>query len=140
MREPKKADVEQLAKACRKAARAPLTQVAPGIWMRTETAKKPPEVVLAHLIEEPDGRYRVVPIFEELVRVDIKLLKLLGIEKQRNTLSRLIDSGLVEGVKIAPGTTLLNLASWFNHVARCAEDPYLWEKGRGYLEQYREAL
>lgn len=135
-----KKDARKLADACRKAARAPLTQVAPGVWMKTDTAKKPPEVVLAHIVDEGEGLYRVVPIFEELVRVDLKLLQLLGMERHRNTLSRLIESGLVEGVKVAPGTTLLNLASWMNHVARCAEDPDLWDAGRGYLEQYREAL
>jgi len=87
-----------------------------------------------------DGTYSPLPYTEPMVRVDSRLIKLLGFRGQWHTLARLGRAGFIEMVRIAPATTLLNLNSYFNHMARCAEDPEFWDEGKGNLKEYRKSI
>jgi hypothetical protein len=122
------------------ATRPPVYQVAPNLWAPDPAADGIPEMTLARFVEERPGAYRLVPVMENMARVNADLLKKIGMPSQFLTLYRLARAGFIEMIRIAPHTYLLNLDSWYNHVRRCAEDEEFWEKGRGNREEYRKAL
>jgi hypothetical protein len=64
--------------------------------------------------------------------------KALGMGDRMDTLYRLITAGFIEGIRVAPRVTLLNLKSWFNHVDRCAANSEFWSGKR--LEHYLKSI
>ena len=116
-----------------------MVQVAPGKWMPRGEAE-PPEVSLCRWQGNGDGTYRPDPQVDRLVRLDAKLARLLGFEGRWRTLERLGRMGCIEIITVSPRFRLINLASWFNHLRKCAEDPELWNEGRGYVEEYRKVI
>ena len=122
-----------------KSRRKILVQVAPGRWIKT-AQEDPPEHCVAKWIRQADGAYQLMPEEMRLARLDSRLAKLLGFDGQYDTLFRLGRMGCVEIIRIAPRVHFLNLDSWMNHLARCAENPELWDEGGEFLEEYRKAL
>jgi len=130
----------------RAATRPAMVQVAPGKYVpapssiSNQKSEINNEITLAHWNPNGDGTYSPLPYTEPMVRVDSKLIHLLGFRGQWHTLARLARAGFVEMIRIAPATTLLNLNSFFNHLARCAEDPEFWDAGKGNIEEYRKSI
>lgn len=122
------------------ATRPPMIQVAPHLWAPDPEADRVLEITLARFVEAEGGHYRLVPVLENMARVNSDLLTKLGLERQFLTLYRLARAGFIEMIRIAPHTYLLNLDSYYNHVRRCAEDPEFWDAGVGNREEYRKAL
>lgn len=133
-----------IAEKCRAAARPAMIQVAPGKYAPDPAAENVPEMSIGRFV--PDGRdasgretFRFVPVMENMVRVNAKVLAKIGMAGQWDTLQRLGIAGFIELVRVAPHTTLLNLDSWYGHVARCAEDPDdFWNEKR--TKEYRKAI
>jgi len=122
-----------------------MVQVSPGRYVPAE-GDVPPERCLAFWRGNADGSYEAVPYTDRLVRLNRELLVVLGLydadhgRSSFNTMYRLHRAGFIEMVKAAPRMWMLNLDSWFNHLARVAEDAEFWAEGRGNIEAYREAL
>jgi hypothetical protein len=129
-----------LADRLRKASRPPMVKVAPGLYVKEPAADGVVEMCIGRFVPEADGQhYRFVPLMENMVRVDARVLKMIGMERQMKTLERLGRGGFIEVVRVAPHTTLLNLESWYGHVARCAEEgEEYWSERR--VREYRRAL
>lgn len=53
-----------------------------------------------------------------------------------DTILRLGRAGFVDLVRIAPNTILLDLDSWYRHLADCMDDPDRWEEGSPDRETY----
>lgn len=118
-----------------------LVQLAPKRFVQLELKieGKAPETVFCDLEEAQGhpGYYRLVPrSLEYLVRVTPELVEKLGLEYSRRpngggngctTLKRLIRAGFVDGARVSPQVYTVNLASYFQHLKRCAEDPDFWE-------------
>ena len=126
-------------KRLRSATLPAMVQVAPGRYVPQDEKKGAPDVTLAAYVENDDGTYRPVPFNERMVRVDRRLIHMLGFTGQWHTVRRLARAGFIEMIAISPRVTLLNLDSWFNHLRRCAEEPEFWEADAN-LEEYRRAL
>ena len=56
-----------------------------------------------------------------------------------DTILRLGRAGFVDVVRVAPNTILLDLDSWYRHLADCMDDPDRWEEGREDRETYLKA-
>jgi hypothetical protein len=97
-----------------------------------------PETVFCDVVELPQGGvYKLVPrSWEQLERVTVELCARLGLGRQTRTLRRLIRGGFVDGGRVSPEVYTVNLASYFQHLKRCAEDPDYWER-RDVLDQFR---
>ena len=120
-----------------------LTQVAPGVWRHTGNGSAP-EIVIARVVPGADGTFRLVPAYEQWMRICAKNVRMLGMEGQWHTLTRLGRAGFVEIVQVSPSFHLLNLTTWWGHLARVAEDPEVWAKhtaeGKKRLKLYRENM
>lgn len=128
------------AAALRQAARPVLRQVSPGRWV-AEPGRPVPGYCLATVAPQADGTYTVAPLPEKMQRLNVKLLGALGLGAEMyDTLYRLARAGFIEIARLSPGTGLLNLDSYYNHLRRVSEDPDFWQAGKGNLEAYREAL
>jgi hypothetical protein len=133
---PPRAKAHQL----RAAARPAMIRVAPNLYAPDPACPKVPEFSIGKYVEVAPDKFQFVPVLENFVRVSDEMLKKLGIARQWRTLVRLARAGFVEMIQIAPHTYLLNLDSYYGHVARCAEEGEdFWGKP-GNLEQYRRAL
>ena len=137
----------------------PMVQVAPRQFVQMDLLKiegRAPEMIFCDL-EPVQGRpeyYRSVPrTLEHFVRLTPELVEKLGLLDPRsgrnrgigcgvpsglNTLKRLIRAGFVDGARVAPMVYTVNLASYFQHLKRCAEDPDFWENPK-VREEYRIA-
>jgi hypothetical protein len=125
----------------KQATRPEMVEVAPGKFAPKDPSIPLPEYTISKWERNGDGTWRVVPFKEPFVRLDVCLAALLGFPgRQCNTIRRLGEAGFVEMIRIAPGTTLLNLDSWFNHLRRCAEDPEFWQRQGGNFRAYRESI
>jgi hypothetical protein len=132
----KKANAEMLKvlpDRLRELTRPTMTQIAPGKFVPHQT-EEPPEVSLCHWQANGDGTFSALPSSERWVRVNQKLMRLIGFDGQWCTVTRLARGGYLEIINIAPHCTMLNLTSWFGHLRRCAENPEFWDKGG---ENYR---
>lgn len=114
-----------------------LIEVAPSLYRPVNPADVP-DVILARLESAGNGAYRLVPAGEAWARLDSTTVQALGFAGRWDTIMRLGLAGFIEVVKPAPGTTLLNLASWWGHLRRVSEDPWFWEND-SRMEAYREA-
>jgi hypothetical protein len=129
----------------RQATRPEFVELAPGKWVPNPECQRAEvggqsEYTLARWAKNADGTFSPIPFTERMVRVDLRVLQYLGFKRQNHTLTRLATAGFIEMVKIAPGTWFLNLNSLYNHMARCAENPEFWDKGKGNFEEYKKAI
>ena len=125
----------------RAATKPAMIRIAPHLYAPDPAADRVPEFTISRFVEREPGKYVLVPVLENFVRITADVLKQLGLGRQFHTLQRLARSGFVEMIPIAPRCYLLNLDSYYNHVRRCAEDlDGFWTTGKGNLESYREAL
>lgn len=104
-----------------------LVQVAPGVWRHTGTGPAP-DMVICRVIPNEDGTMRLVPAYEQWMRLCHRTVSMLGMEGQYHTLRRLGRAGFIEIVNPAPNFSMLNLSSWWGHLARVAEDSEFWSK------------
>lgn len=118
----------------REATQPLLVKVAPGKYAPALRNGKAPDMTICFWHRNEDGTVSPMPVTQRLVRLDSDVATLLGFAGQYNTLRRLGEAGFIEIVKAAPGFTLLNVDSWFNHLRRCAENPNFWDrKGKNFL-------
>ena len=127
----------------RAATRPIMVQAAPGKFIpnpENPQSEIGNDTTLARWSPNGDGTYSPIPFTEPMMRVNSKLLRLLGFQGQWQTLDRLGRAGFVEMLRIAPKTTLINLNSYYNHLARCAEDPEFWSEQKKNLSEYRKSI
>lgn len=138
-----------------------MVRVAPGrhAWVPKSAATPPESYVLCRWSRQADGTYAPVPVAGRYVRLDSKTATLLGFpmragggaateghpareqhERCRyDTILRLGRAGFVDVVRIAPNTILLDLDSWYRHLADCMNDPERWDEGKEDRETYLNA-
>ena len=56
-----------------------------------------------------------------------------------DTILRLGRAGFVDVVRVAPNTILLDLDSWYRHLADCMDNPDRWNEGGEDRETYLQA-
>ena len=126
--------------------RGSLLLIAPGLYRVAEGIDPAsiPDILLARTHRAADGAIRLVPAGEQWIRVDSETVEALGLKGNWQTLLRLAACGFIEIVRPSPRTSLLNLASWWSHLRRVAEDPDFWDEGtpagRERMDLYREAV
>ena len=128
-----------------------MVRVAPGrhAWVPRSAATPPPEYVVCRWSKQADGTWAPVPVAGRYVRLDSSTATLLGFparagsdarERCRyDTILRLGRAGFVDLVRVAPNTILLDLDSWYRHLADCMDDPDRWEDGREDRKTYLKA-
>jgi hypothetical protein len=107
-----------------------LVEVAPNRFVQMDLAFEAPEMVFCDVVPIPGhpGHFKLEPrSWERLVRLTPELTDKLGLGHDNTTLRRLIRAGFVDGARVSPQVYSVNLASYFQHVKRCAEDPNFWE-------------
>lgn len=130
----------RIAERLRMATRPAFVQAAPGKFVRAPGGGAAPEFTLARWQQDEQGLFFPQPFCEHMIRLDERVVRMLGFTRQWHTIYRLGRAGFIELVRVAPGTTLINLDSYYGHLARVAEDPEFWDAGKGNLEEYRKAL
>lgn len=120
-----------------------LFEVAPGLF-RSLGDIPPPDLIVARLTDLGDGTYKLSPAYEQWVRLCPGLARTLGFPRHYNTLYRLGRAGFVEIAYIAPNTPLLNLCSYWGHLANVLEDSSFWDQstkqGRDRFRLYKENM
>jgi hypothetical protein len=128
-------NVDQL----RKLTKPVMVQIAPGQWAPVKGARAP-DMSIVYWVQNPDGTFTPSPVTGRFVRVTGKLVRQLGFAGKYNTLYRLGRAGFIEMIKIAPSTIWLNLDSFYNHLRRCAENPFLWDRDGAAVKEYRRSI
>jgi len=118
-------------------------------WVPKSAATPPDEYVMCRWSRQADGTFAPVPVAGRYVRLDSKTSTLLGFPKREvedggercryDTILRLGRAGFVDVVRISPGTMLLDLDSWYRHLADCMDDPERWDEGSEDRETYLKA-
>jgi len=140
-----------------------MVRVAPGrhAWVPKDAATPPDEYVMCRWSRQADGTFAPVPVAGRYVRLDSRTATLLGFpmragggaersprptdgvdvsERCRyDTILRLGRAGFIDVVRVAPNTMLLDLDSWYRHLADCMDDPDRWDEGREDRETYLKA-
>ena len=137
-----------------------MVRVAPGrhAWVPKSAATPPDQYVMCRWSKQADGTYSPVPVAGRYVRLDSKTATLLGFpirevnggkdaaaQDRKNercrydTILRLGRAGFVDLVRVAPNTILLDLDSWYRHLADCMDDPDRWDEGKEDRETYLNA-
>ena len=106
--------------------------------------KTVPEFCLARWVKDRAGEYNLLPMSGNWVRMTSKVAALMGWREvdrscSYETLKRLGVAGFIEFVHVAPGTHLIEIGSWFRHLAECQDNPEMWERGSSDRETYAEA-
>lgn len=109
-----------------------MVRVAPDHHGWIPKADTVPEMVLCRWVKQRNGEYVPIPTGGRWVRVCAKLCALLGFRdgettRRHQTLFRLFRAGFVDMTQISPGVWLLDLDSWFRHIATCLDNPEMWE-------------
>ena len=132
-----------------------MVRVAPGrhAWVPKDAATPPDSFVMCRWSKQPDGTFAPVPVAGRYVRLDSRTATLLGFPARKpaeagrsdmercryDTILRLGRAGFVDVVRVAPNTALLDLDSWYRHLADCMDNPDRWEEGREDRETYLKA-
>ena len=125
-----------------------MTRVAPGrhAWV-PKTACDPaqiPQYCLCRWAKQEDGTYAPIPFPYRLVRLTPETTSMLGFisgnrDIRYSTLLRLANAEFVDVFKISPNCAMLDLDSWFKHLAECMSDPEYWDPGGEARERYNLA-
>ena len=128
-----------------------MVRVAPGrhAWVPKDAATPPDAYVMCRWSKQEDGTYAPVPVAGRYVRLDSRTAALLGFPARANedgnercrydTILRLGRAGFVDVVRVAPNTILLDLDSWYRHLADCMDNPDRWNEGGEDRETYLQA-
>ena len=132
-----------------------MVRVAPGrhAWVPKDAATPPDAYVMCRWSKQADGTFAPVPVAGRYVRLDSRTATLLGFPARKpaeagrsdmercryDTILRLGRAGFVDVVRVAPNTALLDLDSWYRHLADCMDDPDRWEEGSEDRETYLKA-
>ena len=100
-----------------------------------------PAMQVGKFAPQADGTYSFVPVGGRWFRLCSELCSALGLrDMNRNrkyeTMMRLHRAGHIELVKISPGCWLLDMDSWYRHLAECMDNPEMWEEGSEERENY----
>jgi len=129
-------------------ARSGMVRVAPGrhAWVPAAACDPAtmPQYCLCRWAEQPDGTYVPIPFPYRLVRLTPKTTSMLGFmsgnrDIRYSTLLRLAAAEFVDIIRISPNCQMLDLDSWFQHLADCMDDPEYWEPGSEARERYNHA-
>ena len=126
----------------RRRAKPAMVKISPGLYAPADPHVDVPETGVGMFFPDGKGRYEFSPVQERMVKMTEDLLERLGMKNRKQTMLRLSRAGFIEIVKPGPGIHLLNLDSWFNHLARVAEDPEeFWDRAGANFKHYeREGL
>jgi hypothetical protein len=128
------------ARLAKKRPAEPMVEVAPHQYVQMDLKLELPEMVLCDVVAQADGSYKLVPrTWERFERLTSDISRKLGLGDRTDTLRRLIRGGFVAGAKVSPDLYTINLASYFQHYDRCADDPYYWNDPK-VLAEYRATL
>jgi hypothetical protein len=94
-----------------------VVQIAPGLYV---DRAKHPSIQRGRWMHLDDAGYRAIGVTV----------------KQRNSLERLYEAGMIRMSKVSPRIVLLDLDSWEKHVQLCADDPWYWDAEKN-LNAYR---
>ena len=124
-----------LAERLRELARPDMVRVSPDrhAWIPARHVEQPPKYCLCRWSRGSDGHYSPLPVAGRWMRLTDELVAGLGFSHGRrrtrwDTLMRLGRAGYIDIVHLSPGCWMLDLDSWFRHLAACAEDPELWDE------------
>lgn len=121
----------------------PSTVNAPAVYV-PKPGGKVPDLVMARWSHNGNGQYHLVPVAGRWVRLTSELCSELGFRntsraRKYATMYRLHEAGYVELVKISPCCTLIDLDTWWRHLADCIENPEMWDEGSTERENYLKA-
>ena len=125
-----------------------MVRVAPGrhAWVPKDAATPPDGYALCRWSKQPDGTFAPVPVAGRYVRLNAQVAATLGFvgdgtsDKNRyDTILRLGRAGFVDLVRVAPNTILLDLDSWYRHLADCMDNPEMWDEGSEERDTYLKA-
>ena len=132
-----------LAERLRECAASEMVRVAPDAyaWKPRVPGNEPEGLAVCRWTKGSDGAWRPMPLATRLVRVNAELMACLGFQSGRrrqryDTLLRLARANFIDMVRPSPGVWMLDLATWYRHLAACAEDPEMWDRGSEALEHY----
>jgi hypothetical protein len=136
-----------LAAMARETARPDMVRVAPGrhAWLPADPARSAvSRHVLCRWSKQPDGTYAPVPLPCRLVRMTPETTAMLGFVSgnrtvRADTLLRLAAAGFIDCVRVSPHCWMLDLDSWFRHLADCLDDPEYWDEGGEARRRYNLA-
>lgn len=115
-----------------------LVQVAPGRWAMR--GGPDPEYILAEVFRHADGTLGFRPSGEgRYVKLSARLGEMLGFPGQLHTIRRLARAGFIRMPQPSPSVYLLDLDSWFAHMAATEDDPEFWAPEGKNLRRYRMA-
>ncbi len=144
---PKKSpDVEAASKKFRELAEPVMVRIAPDklVWT-PKNGQQPPTYTLCRWVEKKnEGGFVPIPLGGKYIRLSISLCTELGFRdldrgRKYETLKRLNRAGYIEMHHVSPGCWLLELDSWFRHLAACADDPDFWDEDGDERRHYLEA-
>ena len=128
---------------------ADMVRIAPGAlgWMPRGAARQSvPRHCLCRWTMQSGGAFVPIPFPYRYVRLTAEVARLLGFgipgrraKSRLDTLRRLSNAGFISMVKVAPGTYLLDLDSWFAHIAACMDDEDFWAPECEAARRYRQA-
>lgn len=103
-----------------------------------------PNVCVCRWVPQKDGGYVPIPMGGRWARVSSSLCAAMGFRdgekvRRHETLLRLHRAGYIDMTQISPSCWMIDLDSWFRHLADCANNPEMWEEGsedrRNYLDK-----
>ena len=125
-----------------------MVRVAPGrhAWIPRDKATPPDGYALCRWSRQADGTYAPVPVAGRYVRLNSQVAASLGFvsdgtsdRNRYDTILRLGRAGFIDLVRVAPNTILLDLDSWYRHLADCMDNPEMWDEGSEDLKIYLKA-
>lgn len=132
-----------LGKRMRELSRPDMVRVAPDrqAWIPAEHVNEPPEFCLCRWTRTSQGNFAPIPVAGRWVRLTEALAASLGFtdgkrRRRYETLMRLGRAGFIDLLHLSPGCWMLDLDSWFRHLAECAENPEMWEEGSEERQTY----
>ena len=138
---------QKLSEAFDNAGKPAMVRVAPGKhgWIPADWAKDAiPQYVLCRWSKQPDGSYAPVPFPYRMVRMTPETTAMLGFTSgnrtvRYDTLLRLGNAGFIQIVRVSPNCWLIDLDSWFRHLADCMDDPEFWDNEGEARRNYNKA-
>lgn len=135
-----------LGKRMRDLAKPDMVRVAPDrhAWVPAGNVPEPPGYVFCRWCKTAQGNYAPIPVAGRWVRLSEDLVAGMGFidgrkRRRYETLKRLGRAGFIDIVHLSPGCWMLDLDSWFRHLAECADNAEMWDEGSEDRESYLHA-